>query len=1149
MLERILKFSIDHRWLVVMLTMFASAVGVWAIGRLPIDAVPDITNNQVQINTVYAPLSPTEIETQVTFPVETALAGIPGLQYTRSISRNGFSQVTAVFDDHLDIYFARQQVGERLAAAKENLPQGVEPSMGPITTGLGEVYMWTVEFEHPGGTGAAAEAGKPGWQPDGAYLTAEGQKLANDVERASYLRTVQDWIIRPQLKGVEGVAGIDAIGGHVKQYHVQPDPMKLISYGFTFGNVIEALERNNATIGAGYIERGGEAYNVRVGGRINNVREIEDVVVGTHNGTPIHIHDVATVQVGRELRTGTASENGHEVVVGTAMMLIGGNSRTVAAAVDEKLREVQRSLPPGIRAKPVLNRTKLVDATITTVRNNLAEGAILVIVVLFLLLGNFRAALLTSLAIPISMLLTAIGMVESRISGNLLSLGAIDFGLIVDGSVIIVENCLRMLAARQHDLGRKLTLKERLETVFAASKQVRSATAFGEAIIIIVYLPILALTGVEGKMFRPMAMTVIFALTAAFVLSLTFVPAMVAILIRGRVKETENWLIRGVKKAYEPSLRLALRLRWVTVLAAVVAFGLSLLLLTRLGQEFVPTLDEQDVAMHAMRIPSTGITQSTEMQFDVERTISQFPEVAFVFSKTGTAEVATDPMPPNVSDTFIILKPQDQWRSDEELDRLVEQREKELVQLASHEGHAHEEDEQEHEQGHVHVERTGRKGKLVRLIELTVKLLPGNNYEFSQPIQMRFNELISGVRSDVAVKVYGDDFEQMRQTAQAVARALSEVRGATAVKVEQTEGLPMMNVTIDRAAISRHGLNVADVQDVIAAAVGGREAGQVFEGDRRFDLVVRLPERLRENLSELSNIPIPLPPSDGVEEPRFASAGAFQLNGSNRPGFVPLDAVATIETAEGPNQISRENGKRRIVVQANVRDRDIGSFVEDAQRAITAQVKLPAGSWLDWRGQFENLVAARQRLMIVVPVCFFLIFILLFSTFNSAKYAAMVFTCVPLALTGGVVALWLRGMPLSISAGVGFIALSGVAVLNGLVMITFINQLREQGEPLDDAILRGSLTRLRPVLMTALVASLGFVPMALATGTGAEVQKPLATVVIGGIISSTFLTLVVLPALYRIWHPSENRSGDMPDDSVRVAGLPHFTGSVQSGST
>jgi cobalt-zinc-cadmium resistance protein CzcA len=682
MLERILKFSIEHRWLVVMLTVLAAAVGAWSLQRLPIDAVPDITNNQVQINTPYAALSPTEIETQITYPLETALAGVPGLQYTRSISRNAFSQVTAVFDDDVDIYFARQQVAERLNAAKENLPPAAEPTMGPITTGLGEVYMWTVEYAHPDGNAATAKAGEPGWQPDGSYLTPEGQRLTTEVERASYLRTVQDWIIRPQLKGVEGVAGVDAIGGYVKQYHVQPDPMKLVSFGMTFGEVIEALERNNASVGAGYVERNGEAYNVRVAGRINNAEEIGDIVIGTRNGTPIHVHDIATVGVGRELRTGSASENGQEVVVGTAMMLIGANSRTVAAAVDEKIADVNRSLPPGIHAKPVLNRTKLVDATIHTVQENLAIGAILVIVVLFVLLGNFRAALLTSLAIPISMLLTAIGMVESGISGNLLSLGAIDFGLIVDGSVIIVENCLRRLAERQRELARKLTLAERLETVFEASKEVRSATAFGEAIIITVYLPVLALTGTEGKMFRPMAATVIFALVAAFILSMTFVPAMVALLIRGKVRETENVLIRWAKAVYQPALRWALRARWAVVGVAVVAFGLSLLLFTRLGQEFIPALDEKDIAMHAMRIPSTGIAQSTAMQFEVERVISRFPEVQFVFSKTGTAEVAADPMPPNVSDTFIILKPQEQWRDDEALDKLIEERARELQALA-----------------------------------------------------------------------------------------------------------------------------------------------------------------------------------------------------------------------------------------------------------------------------------------------------------------------------------------------------------------------------------------------------------------------------------------------------------------------------------
>ena len=1130
MLERILKFSIEHRWLVVLLTVLAAAVGAWSLRRLPIDAVPDITNNQVQINTVYAALSPTEIETQVTYPVETALAGIPGLRYTRSLSRNAFSQVTAVFDDDVDIYFARQQVAERLNAARETLPPGVEPTMGPISTGLGEVYMWTVEYAHPHGKGAtAAEAGKPGWQPDGAYLTPEGQRLASEVERASYLRTVQDWIIRPQLKGVEGVAGIDAIGGYVKQYHVQPDPMKLVSFGLTFAEVIEALERNNASVGAGYVERKGEAYNVRVAGRINNADEIADLVIGTRNGTPIHVHDVATVGVGRELRTGSATENGEEVVVGTAMMLIGANSRTVAAAVDAKLVDVNKSLPPDVRAKTVLNRTKLVDATIRTVRKNLFEGALLVIAVLLFLLGNLRAAVITALAIPLSMLLTATGMVHSNVSGNLMSLGAIDFGLIVDGAVIIVENCLRRLAARQHELGRTLSFEERLQEVFDASKQVIRPSVFGQAIIITVYLPLLALTGTEGKMFKPMAMTVMFALAAAFVLSLTLVPALVAILVRGKVKERESLLIRWAKLAYEPTLRAAVRARWAVVGLAVLGFAVSLVLFTRLGQEFVPTLDEQDIAMHAMRIPSTGITQSTEMQFEVERAVSRVLEVQFVFSKTGTAEVATDPMPPNVSDTFIILKPQEQWRSDAELDRLIEEREHELEQLAVHaeadghgEGDEHGHGEGGDEFGHGAVKSSGKKAKLVRLIELTVKALPGNNYEFTQPIQMRFNELISGVRSDVAVKVYGDDFGQMQRTANQIAGVLRDVPGAADVKVEQTHGLPMMNVTVDRGAISRHGLNVADVQDVVSAAIGGREAGQVFEGDRRFDLVVRLPESLRADPEALANLPIPLPHTHegGDGEQQFASAGVLgaESAGFDPPGYVPLDAVAKIETVEGPNQISRENGKRRIVVQANVRGRDIGSFVADAQGRIGEQIALPSGSWMDWGGQFENLVAARRRLAVVVPLCFFLIFVLLFTTFGSAKYALMVFTCVPLALTGGIVALWLRGMPFSISAAVGFIALSGVAVLNGLVMITFINQLREEGRTLDDAIISGSLTRLRPVLMTALVASLGFVPMALATGTGAEVQKPLATVVIGGIVSSTMLTLVVLPALYRIWH-------------------------------
>ena len=1157
MLEALLHFSIKNRWLIVVLTAVVAALGIFQLQRLPIDAVPDITNNQVQVNAVAPSLSPFEVEKQVTFPMENALAGIPGLEYTRSLSRNGFAQVTAVFEDGLDIYFARQQVGERLREASGSLPPGVETTMGPIATGLGEVYMYTVEYEHPHGKGAVVRDGGPGWQSDGAYLTPEGTRLTTEVELAAYLREVQDWIIRPQLKGVKGVAGVDAIGGYVKQYHVQPDPMKLVSYGLTFADVVGALEENNISTGAGYVEHKGESYLVRATGRIQSIDEIETIVIGTRNGVPIYVRDVVGpdgVGVGRELRTGSASENGEDVVVGTAVMLIGANSRTVAAAVDAKMNEIQRSLPEGIRAKTVLNRTKLVDATIATVRKNLVEGAILVIVVLLIMLGNWRAALICALAIPLSMLMTATGMVQGRVSGNLMSLGAIDFGLIVDGAVIIVENCLRRLAEEQQHKGRLLTLQERLHIVFDASKEVRSATAFGEAIIITVYFPILALSGVEGKMFHPMALTVIFALIAAFILSLTFVPAMVALCIRGRVTEKDMFLVRWAKAAYAPVVRAAVRVRYAVVVAAIAAFAGSVALFGALGQEFVPTLDEKDIAMHAMRIPSTGITQSQSMQYDVERTVAQFPEVAFAYSKTGTAELASDPMPPNVSDTFIILKPREQWRSEEELDGRIAELE------AARPGEA------AHERGeeHAHAEETegavaaqGHKAKLIKLIELTVASVPGNNYEFTQPIQMRFNELISGVRGDVAVKVYGDDFPSMRQTANMVLATLQGIAGVADAKVEQTEGLPVMTVDPDRAVLARYGLDLADVQDVVAVAMGGREAGLVFEGDRRFDLVVRLPDALRGKVDILDRLPIPLPSVDRERQepglPVLQDDGAAAL--SRAPverGFVPLGTVARIEVAEGVNQISRENGKRRIVVQCNVRGRDLGSFVTEAQAKIGA-LALPAGQWLVWGGQFENLVAAKERLSIVVPVCFALILLLLFATFKSFKYSLLVFAAVPLGLTGGVVALWVRDMPFSISAAVGFIALSGVAVLNGLVMIIFINQLREKGEALEAAIVHGSITRLRPVLMTALVASLGFVPMAIATGTGAEVQRPLATVVIGGLISSTLLTLVVLPALYRIF--TGTRSDGLPGPRPEVweardgAGVDATAHAIASGTS
>ncbi|MGN6505463.1 MAG: efflux RND transporter permease subunit [Tepidisphaeraceae bacterium] len=1109
MLEAILRFSIQNRWYVMIAALIVVAVGVRSLRQLPIDAVPDITNNQVQINTVASALSPLEIEKQVTFTIETALAGIPGLQSTRSLSRNGFSQVTAIFDENVDIYFARQQVNERLGEAKESLPAGAEPLMGPIATGLGEIYMYTVEYEHPRGKGAAVTDGKPGWQADGGYLTPEGRLLRGDMELAAYLREVQDWIIRPQLKGVKDVAGVDTIGGYLKQYHVQPDPMKLVSYGLGFHDVLDALERNNVSTGAGYVEHKGESYMVRATGRIETIEQIGSIVVGTRRGTPIFVRDVADVLLGRELRTGSASENGEEVVVGTAVMLLGANSRTVAAAVDTKMQAVNAALPPDIRAKTVLNRTKLVDATIQTVQKNLIEGAVLVITVLLLMLGNIRAALITACAIPLSMLMTATGMVQSKTSGNLMSLGAIDFGLIVDGAVIIVENCLRRLAERQHELHRTLNLHERLHEVMAAAKEMVQPSVYGQAIIVTVYLPILALTGIEGKMFHPMAMTVIFALVAAFVLSLTFIPAAVALVIRGRVKESEIFFVRWAKALYRPVLGWAVRHRFVVVGAAVAAFGVSLMLFSRLGQEFVPTLDEKDLAIQALRIPSTSLTQSQAMQFELERTVSAFPEVAFIFSKTGTAELASDPMPPNASDTFVIFKPADQWRSEAELDRLIDQKQAGLSQEAGHPDEGEEGEEAEA------IKLEGHKGKLIQLIDLTLRALPGQNYEFTQPIQMRFNELVAGVRGDVAVKVYGDDFPAMSATAAEIARALQSVPGAADVKVEQTAGLPVLTIDIDRDAIARYGLNVADVQDVVAVAMGGREAGLVFEGDRRFDLVVRMPDETRERLDELENLPIPLPRTEAVSQ-----LASTEDHASADIGFIPLGSVAKIDVTEGANQVSRENGKRRIVIQANVRGRDLGSFVTEAQAKVAA-VSVPAGNWLAWGGQYENLVAAKQRLAVVVPLCFLIILLLLFGSFKSLKYALLVFSAVPLGLTGGIMALWLRDMPFSISAAVGFIALSGVAVLNGLVMVSFINQLRQGGMPCEQAILHGSLTRLRPVLMTALVASLGFVPMALAHGTGAEVQKPLATVVIGGLISSTLLTLVVLPALYRVFTRSD----------------------------
>lgn len=1044
MFERIIRFAIEQRWLVMLAVLGMVGLGVYNFQRLSIDAAPDITNVQVQINTAAPGYSPLETEQRVTFPIETVMAGLPGLQQTRSISRYGISQVTVVFKDGTDIYFARQLVNERMQGAVSSLPEGVHPAVGPISSGLGEIFLWTVEAEE----GAKNADGKP-------YTPTD-------------LRVIQDWIIKPQLRNVPGVTEINSIGGFERQFQVAPIPERLLAYGLTLPDVVQALERNNANVGAGYIERRGEQYLIRAPGQVGSLEDLRNVVLANNSGTPVRIRDVAEVDIGQDLRTGAATDNGREVVLGTVFMLLGENSRTVAQAVAKKMEEINQNLPEGVHAITVYDRTVLVDKAISTVKKNLFEGAVLVIAVLFLFLGNIRAALLTALVIPLSMLFTFTGMVNQKVSANLMSLGALDFGIIVDGAVVIVENCIRRLAHAQERHGRPLTKAERFHEVFAASQEARRPLLYGQLIIMVVYLPIFALTGVEGKMFHPMALTVVIALLGAMILSITFIPAAVAMFIGNNVGEKENRLMGWARRAYHPLLKRAMGARAVVLTAAAVAVLLSGLLATRLGSEFIPSLNEGDFAIQALRIPGTSLSQSVQMQQQIERTlVAEFPEVERVFARTGTAEIASDLMPPNISDAYVMLKPEDQWPSPK---------------------------------------RTRRE--LVEAVQERVSKIPGNNYEFSQPIQLRFNELISGVRADVAVKVFGDDMDVLNKTAQEIAEVLGSINGASEVNVEQTTGLPMLSINIDRSKAARYGVNVGDIQDTIATAIGGRNAGTLFEGDRRFDIVVRLPERMRGDLESIRRLPVTLP-------------AATQADGSTRVSFIPLSELATLDLAPGPNQVSREDGKRRIVVSTNVRGRDLGSFVEEAGAALKEKVVIPTGYWTTWGGQFENLQSATKRLQIVVPVALLLVFVLLFAMFGNVRDGLIVFTGIPFALTGGILALWLRDIPLSISAAVGFIALSGVAVLNGLVMISFIRNLREGGATLDDAIFEGALTRLRPVLMTALVASLGFVPMAIATGTGAEVQRPLATVVIGGILSSTALTLLVLPVLYRLVYRRE----------------------------
>ena len=1031
MLDRLIKLSVDFRVATLVLALALGAVGLWSFQHLSIDAVPDITNVQVQVNSEAAGYTPLEAEQRITLPLENAMAGLAGLDYTRSLSRYGLSQVTIVFKEGTDLYFARQQVAERLQAARGGLPAGIEPQMGPAATGLGEIFMYTVDATTPPG------GGKP------------------SVD-AQALRQAQEWIVRPQLLRVPGVADVNTVGGYQKQYLVHPDADRLLAYGLTLADLVNALERNNANRGAAYIERNGQQVLLRVPGQLDGgaaaLEELRGLVVRSVGGTTIRVEDVAVVATGSEIRIGAATQNGREVVLGTVLMRVGENSRDVASAIAARLPQINATLPPGIRVSTTYDRTHLVDQTLATVEKNLVEGALLVIVVLFVLLGNLRAALLTAMVIPIVMLMTITGMVQSGVSANLMSLGALDFGLIVDGAVIIVENCLRRLGQHQPAQG-MLPLADRLRIVLDATREVVRPALFGVFIITAVYIPIFALSGVEGKMFHPMAQTVVLALLAAILLSVTAVPAAVALFICKARPHGESRVARQAERFYAPLLAAAIRKRVAVAAGATLLVVGAGVLASRMGSEFLPSLDEGDIAMHALRIPGTSLTQAVGMQTQLEEAVRALPEVKLIVAKLGTADIATDPMPPSVADNFIILKNRSEWPDPRK-----------------------------------------PKAQVVAELERAVQAIPGNNYEFTQPIQMRFNELLSGVRADVAVKVYGDDLTQLAAVGSALEAVVKSVEGARDVSLEQVTGLPVLSVRPRRAALSRYGLDVDSLQDTVAASYGGETVGSIYEGDRRHDLVVRLPEALRSNVEALSRLPLALP--DG--------------------GYVPLGEVAELELSQGPNQINRENGKRRVVVTANVRGRDLGSFVDSLKERVAAEVVLPSGYWVDYGGSFEQLQSASARLAIVVPVTLVLILGLLWLVFRSVSAGLLVFSGVPLALTGGVFALWLRDIPLSISAGVGFIALSGIAVLNGLVLVSFIRELVAKGLPLEQAIQEGALTRLRPVLMTALVAALGFVPMAFNNGIGSEVQRPLATVVIGGILTSTVLTLLVLPALYRL---------------------------------
>ncbi|MBI2950080.1 MAG: efflux RND transporter permease subunit [Verrucomicrobia bacterium] len=1145
MLNRLLEFSLRQRALVLLATLVLIAAGAWSALRLPIDAVPDITNPQVLVNTAVPALAPEEIEKLVTLPLESQMAGLPGMIELRSLSKFGLSQIRMTFEDGVDLYRTRQLVSERLLGAAEKLPDGLQLRLAPISTALGEIFYYAVEFANesarrgpensnepltPSLSPSDGErvAGRPG-EGKSSDTNAESQSLVTSAatttrtQQLMALKQIQEYVISPLLRATPGVAEVNTSGGYERQIVIMPDPARLASAGLSLDELAHAIGENTENVGGGLVEIGGEQIVIRANSRVTTTDEIAGIPLKfAGSAKALLVQDVAQVGIGSSFRTGAATVNGEEGVVGGALMLAGGNSRIVARDVAAKLAKIQEKLPPGVVVRPLYNRSDLVNRTLHTVETNLFEGALLVVVVLFALLGNLRAAFIVALAIPLSMLVALTGMVESRVSGNLMSLGAIDFGLIIDGAVVMVENIVRHLARKQKELGRELTAVERFQEVRYSAKEVAHPMFFGVLIITVVYIPILALTGIEGKMFRPMALTVIFALAGSLVLALTLMPLLCYHFVRIRVPqpslagvpphpaplslqggegeataasrqtdsattpsasgddspsalteqrgvrreestisrlsvvEEGNWVVRFFKAVYTPLLAWALRFKLVVVAAAVVLFGSSLLVFTRLGAEFIPQLDEGTLLLQFIRSSSAGLSASTDLQRKSEKLLlEKFPEIERLFGLIGTAEIAVDPMGPNLCDTYVELKPRGEWRRID-----------------------------------------GRPATKEQLIDLMRRELavhaPGQTYLFMQPIQMRFNEMMAGVRADIAVKIFGDDFQELERLATEVRDLLRKIPGGGDVEFDAFGRSPLLEIKPDRDALRRYNLQAANVNHTIATALAGEEVGTVIEGNRRFPIVVRLTEDARRNVEIMKRLPV------------RTEAGSL----------LTLGQVARFEMVEAVGAVTRESGQRRAAILVNLRGRDTEGFVKEALARIKADVKFPPGYYFEFGGQFENLQAARIRLAIVVPMALALIFALIYISFGSVRQAALIFICVPLAVTGGVFALWWRALPFTISAGVGFIALSGIAVLNGIMLISFINQLRREGRDLRNAVVEGTLTRLRPKLMTALVASLGFVPMALSTGAGAEVQRPLATVVIGGIVSSTFLTLLVLPVLY-----------------------------------